>query len=61
MYRVSGRAELQKVMGQLRGLRGDVRNPERLLKRLASIVFWVLLILPLVGIPLFFLLYSVLH
>ncbi len=57
MYRVSGRAELQKVIGQLRGL-GDIRNPERLLKRLASILFWVLLMLPLVGIPLFFLIYS---
>ena len=61
MYRVSGRAELRKVMGQLRGLRSDVRNPERLLKRLASIVFWALLMLPLVGVPLFFLIYSVLH
>jgi hypothetical protein len=60
MYRVSGRAELQKVISQLRDL-GDIRNPERLLKRLASIVFWVLLMLPLIGVPLFFLIYSVVH
>jgi hypothetical protein len=60
MYRVSGRAELQKMIGQLRDL-GDIRNPERLLKRLASIVFWVLLMLPLVGVPLFFLIYSMVH
>ena len=60
VYRVSGRAELQKMIAQLRDL-GDIRNPERLLKRLASIVFWVLLLLPLVGIPLFFLIYSAVH
>ena len=60
MHRVSGRAELHKVIGQLRDL-GDIRNPERLLKRLTSIVFWVLLLLPLVGVPLFFLIYSMLH
>jgi len=60
MLLIAGRAELQKVMGQLRDL-VDFRNPERLLKRLASIVFWVLFVLPLVGIPLFFLIRSAIH
>ena len=57
---VTRRAGLEKVLGQLRDL-SNFRDPERLLKRLASIVFWVLLLLPLVGIPVFFLLYSVVH
>ena len=57
---VTRRAGLDKVIGQLRDL-GNFRDPERLLKKLASVVFWVLLLLPLVGIPLFFLLYSVVH
>jgi hypothetical protein len=54
------RAGLEKVVSQLRDF-GNVRDPERLLKRLAKIVFWVLLLLPLVGIPLFFLVYSAFH
>ena len=54
------RAELEKVVSQLRDF-GNFKDPERLLKRLAKIVFWVLLLLPLVGIPLFFLVYSAFH
>lgn len=54
------RVGLERVVAQLRDL-GNFRDLERLLKSLAKLVFWVLLLLPLVGIPLFFLVYSAFH
>ena len=60
MLRVAPKAGFQKLIAYIRGF-GDFRNPERLLKRLANIIFWALLMLPLVVIPLFFLVYSAFH
>ncbi len=54
------RIGLGKALSRLKQL-GTSRDPELLLKRLASVVFWILLVLPLIGIPLLFLIYSILH
>ncbi len=58
--RVLRRFGLGKALSELKELTKS-RDTELLLKRIAWVVFWILLMLPMVGIPLLFLAYSLVH